>query len=206
MKKIFPLLLMAMIIAMGGTARAATYTTYTTQLNDLAHDYYYTWRITANFPSDEEVLWAQLTIYNIYDWKVDEVDFLYIYLLDNPKNGVKSYWDDEGGGDNFSLSNLPDYLKGTHLETWSDPDGPKRKDTITITFDSAEIAALNLYLGTNNYFGFGFDPDCHYYNTKIKFTYTTGPPPPPGAVPEPSTLILLGMGMVGVAGWGLRKR
>ncbi|MFA7485981.1 MAG: PEP-CTERM sorting domain-containing protein, partial [Phycisphaerae bacterium] len=39
-------------------------------------------------------------------------------------------------------------------------------------------------------FGFGIDPDCHYYNDGIKFVITTT------VVPEPATIGLLGLGLL----------
>jgi hypothetical protein len=46
-------------------------------------------------------------------------------------------------------------------------------------------------------FGIGFDPNCHYDDTGMTFTIVTVKIP---QVPEPATMLLLGLGLMGVLG------
>lgn len=48
--------------------------------------------------------------------------------------------------------------------------------------------------------GFGFDPDCHYWNEGVRFNVTTT------AVPEPSSIVLILTGAIPALGMALRRR
>lgn len=98
-----------------------------------------------------------------------------------------------------------------------DGDGPATKTNYSYAFTAAELGYLNDYLESANSwqvqkynfttrrfewttvlpastFGIGFDPDCHFYNDGVMLTLETAP-----AVPEPTTIALLGAGMVCLA-------
>lgn len=187
-------------------------------MDDLDHNYYYSWRIKWALPSNQNIVGATLTFANIYDWKV-EPDSLYIHLLDNPlalSTKIKYYntgayettlwrgYDDEGGGDKFAG-------QGVRLDpVWSDPFGGSPRN-LDLTYDLARLGGtiatttgainpgsvnilntLSAYIKNDGKFGFGIDPDCHYYNNGITLTITTA------VVPEPSTLLLLGAGIAGI--------
>lgn len=176
---------------------------YDSDMNDLNHDYYYKWGFNWTH-TDEVIVDAVLTFRNIWDWRV-ETDSLYIHLLNNPRNSsgqrlggsfVRGY-DNEGYGDAFQG-------QGYELPTWSDPiGGVARNYNLSYRFSNyaGALTALRNY-SSDGYFGFGFDPDCHYYNSGITFTVYTQDRPQQ-AVPEPATL---GLFALGAAGLGLARR
>ncbi len=142
-------------------------------------------------PENEHIVCASIFIDNINNWKV-EPNILYINLLDNPLIGTYQYTDNQGGGNNFAG-------QGIVLTTFTDDDPlPNPPEDFTYYFTEEQIQTLSQYLA-NGIFGFGFDPDCHYYNDGIYFKICTE------VVPEPMSFVSLITGTVGLLAVKRRK-
>jgi hypothetical protein len=89
---------------------------------------------------------------------------------------------------------------------WDDPDGGHATG-FHLVYDFSVLGLLdeiNAYAATSPdlgqvNFGFGIDPDCHYYNCGITFEITTSP-----TIPAPGAILLGSIGVT-LVGW-LRKR
>ncbi len=189
----------ALLFATHAQAGVYKFTPTDRDLGDLAHDYYYAWGIDWTIPDGEKIVEAYLSIENINDWTQESNDKLYIHLLDNPKKGVNKWFDNEGGRDNWADKNKNALdLTGPMVATYTDnnnyaEDLEYRFSVLGLLPDLQEASKTKP--GSNNAnFGFGFDPDCHYYNCGVELTVRTE------SVPEPSGLLVMFSGISSAAG------
>jgi hypothetical protein len=77
-------------------------------------------------------------------------------------------------------------------------DRSSKPEDWLITFTAAQLKELIAFLGNGGNIGFGFDPDCHFYNTGIEFNITTQ------SVPEAGLSAGL-LGLATLAVFGLRR-
>lgn len=158
---------------------------------DLAHYEAYTWGFDLLPTSEYEIVEAKLTFHNIFNWN-DDPNWLHINLLDNPALGTQMHYDGQAANDNYFAG------QGTYLTTWSDNIAGGPGQDVTFTFsDEGWLQYLNDY-ALDGRVGFGFDPDCHFFNDGITLEVAQ-------IVPEPATMLLLGFGLVG-AGIARRKK
>jgi hypothetical protein len=177
----------------------------TADMFDLDHYYAYSWGVSGAsadtlrdslVSGGQQIVSVKLTIWNVWDWTVEN-DILNIHLLDDPAKGITSIYDNQSGGDYFAG-------KGPFLTSWTDPKGGDTSDKtfdFIYNFTTGNINSLTSFILDSTatgmaMFGLGFDPDCHYYNDGIQLDIVTAPKQvPDGAL----SVSLLGLGLLSLA-------
>jgi hypothetical protein len=194
MKKIFVSIFALMILGLPGilSADIGPFSPSPVDLGDLAHGTLWTWRLDGINLAGKTITAATLTFTNISNWD-NNANQLVTYMFDTAAHsGTYSATDPYSGiNDSFShttnatiLSLVASGTATTKLDTHS--FSTTVVPLYTITFDEAELTALNAYINNHNDVAFGFDPDCHFDNDKIEFRAITA------STPEPASIVLLG--------------
>jgi len=187
-------IILAILLAVGFSSpvKATPYTFQPNPVNlyNLDHGQYYKWGINWTVPNGEVITGATLFFNDIRNWDSNPND-LWVHLLPAATSGVTVKWDGQANGDAFDG-------QGTLLAHYHNLSN--HAQDITYTFLDQDLAALISAVADGN-FGLSFDPDCHYWNNGVTLTIEAGSNP----VPEPATMFLFGTGLVGFAGFSLKR-
>lgn len=159
---------------------------------DLNHYYAYTWVLNdLNSIGNDATL--EIVFHGIYNWVDYEDNILNVYIKDGVDSGNDGY--------DARLSTYPDWSGWTHIGAWIYEDTDNTNVYPDASYDVAFILNMNpewvSYLTNGNGFTVGFDPDCHFYGDRVDVN---------APVPEPATLVLLGSGLLGLAGFRRKIR
>ena len=203
-------ILVILLLGVSGSAFAVTrvydpFIPTPSDLYDLEHAKYYSWGISFALPEEEEITKATLYIYRLNNWAWESGDTLFIHLLDNPAVGVTTFNDtDSNNGHPPAYDNWTG--QGVLIAAYHDYNEGVAVDKTYKLHDIGLVPTLTAYIRNNDRFGFGFDPDCHYYNCGIKFVIETEVEYKQPPVPEPTGLVALGAGMMSLVGLISRRR
>lgn len=167
----------------------------------LDHSEYYVWALNDYHENADLSAGLDIVFHNIENWRVEE-NWLNLWFFDDATSyaGVNSGWNTYSDGSGWFPRATPENqvnpdwsaVNATHMGTWSYED-----TTMDVVF-SVSGASLIALMQNGGTFGIGIDPDCHFTTDKI--TIESAAP-----VPEPATILLIGIGLIGLAGT-IRKK
>lgn len=198
-------------------------------LDGLDHGEFYVWNIDVTSAGLDQagvsIESASIEFSSIYNnhggWYYD----LWVNLLDGAPN--KLGWDDYDDKSSWSgvqnnafteqeqINDFGEAKEIAHYSGWqtgNDSSGDpiiekeiqiNERTTVKYEFNDTERGWL-LDLAKDGTFGLGVDSDCHFPNKGITLSFTTTSSG--SQVPEPSTMLLFGTGIAGLAGVARRKR
>lgn len=212
MKRIFCFLLIILCMCFSSVAVCTAHTfQYTGSLittDGLAHQDDYAWGLGYTLPQNQVVTSVVIGIDGLYNW--DNLrNELYVNLLKDAPAGFHEVQTDDPN-DNEFYNNLNDhtftvspYNGTTYVTDFGLPYGSGHNATkatnVSFTITDPTLLAFFTSAISNGTFGVGFDPDCHFWGSKIWVDINTETDPPE-SVPEPTTMLLLGLGLMGLAG------
>ena len=140
MRSIVPTVALCLLLFLSAPLKADSITLIPrpADLHDLPHKYYFTWGLHADEDAvgDFQVTDARLKFKSIRNWD-DEPNKLYVHLLNTAPWGVRAYFDDQDGGDNFAG-------QGVELVTYTNL--PSTSQDLTHEFTADQVGAFNDYL------------------------------------------------------------
>lgn len=189
----------ATLLVVSGNVFAGIYTFQPrpADLWNLDHFFYYTWGIDWTMPAGERITSATLTIENLNDWKQpDEGNHLFVHLLPGNEVSKPNHAGDSWVRVGIDLQWPSDAFGSRGFAFTPYVDAGPGEETLTYKVPDAELSWLE-----TGRFGFGFDPDCNYWNDGVKLTITTASASAILPIPVPAAVLLAGLGLGLVGGW-----
>lgn len=165
---------------------------------ELDHNKYYTWTLD-DISSDQPVEQVDIVLSNIYDTTLDNVLRLYVINYDGSDSGLNARYDNKRYNVWDGDQTYPDWTGEGFTQLPGEYTFEYYLHTDDVVFSITDASILSMLTGDDKYI-LGIDPDCHYFADSISI-YAGGSAP----VPEPATMLLLGAGLIGIAGTSRKK-